>query len=145
MSEPSFFERVGGREAVERLVAAFYVRVEGDAELRALFPEEMEPGRERQRLFLEEWLGGEQRYTAARGHPRLRRRHFPFVITEELAERWLAHMAEAFRDADIPEDVGGEVLSRLRPLALHMVNADDEVPRQPFDPREEEGPQPIRL
>ena len=134
---------------MERLVEALYDRIEADAELRTLFPADLGPGRERQQWFLEQWLGGEPRYSRERGEPFLRRRHFPFVITEAAAERWLSHMAASLSEiarsgAGVDAAVAAEVMQRLRPLALHMVNADDDVPREPYDPNEERAPGPIQ-
>ena len=135
---------------MQRLVEAFYDRIEMDAELRALFPADLGPGRERQQWFLEQWLGGEPRYSRERGEPFLRRRHFPFVITEAAAERWLSHMAAALSElarsgVGVDESATAEVMQRLRPLALQMVNADDDVPREPYDPHEERAPGPIQI
>lgn len=133
---PTLFQRIGGRPTVERLVAEFYGRIERDPALRPLFPADLGPGREKQALFLEQWLGGEPRYSEIFGHPRLRRRHFPFVIDERAAGRWLRHMAAATRAAGIGAPERAEILRGLGPLAHHMVNADDDVPRAPLeDPR----------
>lgn len=130
--EPGLFERMGGRPVVERIVREFYDRVEADEELRQLFPDEMTAGREKQALFLEQWLGGEPRYSEQYGHPRLRARHFPFVIDERAAGLWLRHMGEAFRAAGVPEREMQEVFAGLGPLAKHMVNASEDVPREPL-------------
>lgn len=128
---PRLLERIGGRAAIERIVEAFYVRVEADAELRPLFPADLASGREKQALFLEQWLGGEPRYSERFGHPRLRIRHFPFVIDERLVGRWLRHMGEAFRAVGVGEQELAEVFVDLGPLARHMVNAGQDVPRTP--------------
>ena len=129
---PRLFERIGGRATIERIVREFYDRVEADAELRAVFPDDLEGGRAKQTLFLEQWLGGEPRYSESYGHPRLRARHFPFVIDERLAGLWLRHMGEAFRAAGVDEPEIAEVFADLGPLAHHMVNATDDVPRAPL-------------
>ena len=129
---PRLLERIGGRTVIERIVREFYDRVEADPELRALFPEDLASGREKQTLFLEQWLGGEPRYSERFGHPRLRMRHFPFVIDERAAGRWLRHMGEAFRAAGVGEPEIAEVFADLGPLARHMVNADQDVPRGPI-------------
>ncbi len=126
------FERVGGRAAVERIVDAFYDHVERDEVLRPLFPDDLGPGREKQKLFVEQWLGGEPRYSERYGHPRLRMRHFPFVIDERAAGRWLRLFTTAMREAGVGEQEIAEVLSGLGPLAHHMVNAGDDVPRSPL-------------
>ncbi len=130
--QPGLFERIGGRPVVERIVREFYDRVEADPELRAIFPDDLTEGREKQALFLEQWLGGEARYSAKYGHPRLRMRHFPFEISERLAGRWLRHMGEAFRAAGVPEREMQEAFAGLGPLAKHMVNAGQDVPRAPL-------------
>lgn len=132
--QPNLFERIGGRTVVERIVREFYDRVERDEELRALFPDDLDEGRVKQALFLEQWLGGEPRYSAAHGHPRLRMRHFPFAIDERAAGRWLRHMGEAFRAVGVPDAEMQEVFAGLGPLARHMVNANDDVPREPPQP-----------
>ena len=127
----TLFQRIGGRSVVERLVAEFYARIERDPELRPLFPPDLGPGREKQALFLEQWLGGEPRYSELYGHPRLRRRHFPFVIDARAVGRWLRHMADATRAAGIADAERAEMLRGLAPLAQHMANAGDDVPRAP--------------
>jgi len=132
--EAGLFERLGGRPVVERIVQEFYDRVEADEELRRLFPPDLSEGRVKQVLFLEQWLGGEPRYSERYGHPRLRARHFPFVIDERAAGLWLRHMGEAFRAAGVAEREMQEVFAGLGPLAKHMVNADDDVPRTPPAP-----------
>ncbi len=113
---------------MERVVAAFYDGVEADPELRPLFPAELGPGREKQMMFLEQWLGGEPRYSERYGHPRLRRRHFPFTIDARAAGRWLHHMAAALEGAGISEQERAEILRGLGPLAQHMVNSNDDGP-----------------
>ena len=130
--QPALLERIGGREVIERVVDAFYDKVETDEELRPLFPEELDEGRAKQKLFLEQWLGGEPRYSAQYGHPRLRRRHFPFVISERAAGRWMRHMIQAFRDCGVTEPELAELVAAFGPMAKHMVNADEDVPREPL-------------
>ena len=131
--QPHLFERIGGRAVVERIVDEFYDRVEADAELRAVFPADLADGRAKQAMFLEQWLGGEPLYSERYGHPRLRRRHFPFVIDERAVGLWLRHMGEAVRAAGVGAPEIAEVFVDLGPLARHMVNADQDVPREPLD------------
>ncbi len=138
MTEPapldpeSLYSRVGGREAVSNIVEAFYRRVETDEHLRPIYPEDLEPGKEHLKLFFGQWLGGPATYTELFGHPRLRRRHFPFVIDERAAGRWLRHMREAWQEAGVAADIQATVFEGLGPLARHMVNADQDVPREPL-------------
>ncbi|MDA1003211.1 MAG: truncated hemoglobin [Chloroflexi bacterium] len=129
---PSLFDAVGGREGVRRVVERFYALVEADALLRPIFPADLSAGREKQVLFFEQWLGGEPHYSERYGHPRLRRRHFPFVIDERAAGRWLALFTRAMREHDVPESAVARILEGLGPLAHHMVNANDDIPREPL-------------
>lgn len=129
---PGLLERVGGRAVIERIVEEFYSRVEADPELRPMFPDDMRAGREKQAMFLEQWMGGEPRYSAQFGHPRLRMRHFPFHIDQRAAGLWLKHMGAAFRAAGVGDQEIAEVFVALGPLAKHMVNATDDVPRAPL-------------
>ncbi len=132
MTSNSLFERIGGREAVAAVIDHFYDAVAEDAPLRALYPQDLGPSREKLKLFFEQWLGGEARYSERYGHPRLRRRHFPFVIAEHHAESWLGHMRAALTAQGIDAADFDAVWGRLEPLARHMVNAHEDVPREPL-------------
>lgn len=126
----SLFERVGGEEAISRIVEAFYVRIEADSHMRPIYPENLEPGKEKLKLFLAMWLGGPQTYSERFGHPRLRMRHFPFVIDDLAAGKWLRYMREAWVESGAPAEVIAIVFERFGPLAHHMVNAGQDVPRE---------------
>jgi len=128
----SLFERVGGREGVARLIDTFYDYVEADPDLRPMFPEDMTYGREKQKWFFEQWMGGDPLYSERFGHPRLRRRHFPFVIDERAAGRWLRHFNQALQDCGIARADIEEIMAGLGPLAHHMINASEDVPREPL-------------
>ena len=132
VSGQTLLEQVGGREGVEAIVETFYAAVAADAPLRALYPDDLAPSREKLALFFEQWLGGEPRYSERYGHPRLRRRHFPFVIAEHHAQSWLTHMRAALESQAVPPEAFDAIWGRLQPLAHHMVNAHEDVPRDPL-------------
>lgn len=119
------FERLGGRDALVAIVETFYDRIEADPELRPVFPPNLRPGRDKQAAFLEQWMGGEPRYTQRYGEPALRRRHRPFTITERGAERWLALLEASFEAHEVEEALTREIMDALRPLALRMVNTTE--------------------
>ena len=124
--------RVGGRRSIERVVDRLYDHIESDPEVRAVFPEDLEAGRAKQKLFFEQWLGGEPRYTTRYGSPRLRQRHMSFSINSRRAERWLQHMSTAMRECGVDGGVANEVMEALQPLALHFVNQPAPAsPKQP--------------
>lgn len=132
MASESLLQRIGGVPTIHAIVEDFYRRVESDPPLRAIYPEDLEPGKTKLKLFFEQWLGGRPVYSEKYGHPRLRRRHYPFVIDEAAAGRWLMHMREAMTAAGIAADDLATIFERLAPLAHHMVNAGEDVPREPL-------------
>jgi len=102
-NQQTVYELVGGEETFRQLVDIFYDKVEADEKLRAIFPEDLEPGKEWQFLFLMQYWGGPQRYGEERGHPRLRMRHGPYTVTPELANLWAKYMLEAIDEVGIEE------------------------------------------
>ncbi|HEX2073091.1 MAG TPA: hypothetical protein VHF92_04840 [Geodermatophilus sp.] len=54
----SFYEAVGGRDAFVRLVDRFYDGVAIDPLLRAMYPADLAPARERMTAFLAKYWGG---------------------------------------------------------------------------------------
>src|SRR5215475_4124330 len=92
--DTGLFERIGGQPAIDRLVDLLYAGIEGDDQLRPLFPRDLADGRSMQKLFFAEWLGGPGRYSE-RAHAGLRHRHDGLPITPALANRWLEHFRRA--------------------------------------------------
>jgi hemoglobin len=124
----SLYDRAGGMSFFERLVAEFYVGVAADEVLGPMYPEHPDygPAQRRLALFLAQYWGGPMTYSDERGHPRLRMRHFPFVIGTRERDRWLTHMAAAIeRTCDgMPEgaEIAGELLAYFVPAAEAMRN-----------------------
>lgn len=127
----SLLEAIGGRPMVRKFVEGFYTRASADELIGHLFGEDIKAGQAKQSLFMEQWLGGEPVYSQIWGHPRLRIRHFPFVIGPTHSERWLELMEEALLESNITVKLVNEIMARLKPLAKHMINIDDDVPREP--------------
>ncbi len=115
----------GGMPFFERLVGRFYAGVENDPALRPLYPEDDLAGAtHRLTLFLAQYWGGPNTYSQERGHPRLRARHFPFIIGGLERDRWLVHMRAAIDASDAPE------ASRRR-LHEYVTMAADAMRNQP--------------
>lgn len=121
-SEISVFEMIGGKETIWQLVDVFYTKVENDPELRAIFPEDLEPGKQWQYLFLMQYWGGPTEYAAERGHPRLRMRHAPFAISPDLKDRWVQHMHAAIDEVGIQEPARSMMREYFQRGADFMVN-----------------------
>jgi hemoglobin len=118
------FDAVGGMPFFERLVDAFYRRVERDDLLLATYPvpTDLRDARRKLTLFLAQYWGGPSTYHEERGHPALRMRHAPFAIDEDVAGRWLTHMREALEELDPPEPSRTELLEYFSMAAPALRN-----------------------
>ena len=122
--QPTFYEQVGGHETFHRLVHRFYQGVASDPELRALYPEEdLGPAEERFRMFLEQYWGGPTTYSDQRGHPRLRMRHAPFMVTPAARDLWLTHMRVAVDELGLSPLHESLLWDYLERAAHSMVNS----------------------
>lgn len=115
------FERSGGRAAVGMLVDGLYDRIESDAALRPLFGRDLTGGREAQKRFFSEWLGGLGSYSSTTHLP-LKHRHDLLPITHLLAGKWLAHFRDALDIAVADVDARREIYEKVRVLGLALVN-----------------------
>ncbi|MEV0588441.1 globin [Nonomuraea sp. NPDC050310] len=124
MSEPSFYDAVGGDETFKRLVHRFYEGVSADPLLRPMYPEEDLAGAEdRLRGFLIQYWGGPNTYSQERGHPRLRMRHAPFVIGDAERDAWLRHMRDAVESLELPAEQETRLWDYLVYAAHSLVNS----------------------
>ena len=92
------YERLGGREVVERLVAAFYRAMDTRPDARVIRAMHEADLRQTQAVlvdYLSEWMGGPKAYSASRGAPMLRRRHQAFDIDASARDAWMACMRQA--------------------------------------------------
>jgi truncated hemoglobin YjbI len=117
--EVSLYERIGA-EKVERLVAAFYARVDRDPVIRPLYGKTLTCAIHALTNFMTTWLGGPPVYDV-RG-ARLRRRHRPFAIDARARDAWLANMKAAVREVGIPAAEARVLLEHLEFSAGQLVN-----------------------
>jgi truncated hemoglobin YjbI/ankyrin repeat protein len=124
--EASLYERIGA-EKVERLVAAFYARVDSDPVIRPLYGKTLSCAIHGLTNFMTTWLGGPPAYDL-RG-ARLRRRHVPFAIDARARDAWLANMKASVREVGIPATEARLLLAHLEFGAGALVNTG-ETPEQ---------------
>ena len=102
---PTLYEWAGGRPAFERLIDAFYDRVERDDLLSPLFPGGVTvQHRQHVTLWWSEVMGGPADYTALGGYPRMLAHHVGLRITPEQRFRFASLMSRAADDAQLPDD-----------------------------------------
>ncbi len=123
--QETLYKRIGGDETFRRLVDAFYARIERDPLLRPLFPDDLEPGKEHQFLFLTQYWGGPARYNEQRGHPRLRLRHAPFAIDQAARDAWVRHMIAAIDEVGIPEPDRTALVAYFERSGSFLINRDE--------------------
>jgi hemoglobin len=124
--EASLFEQAGGMPFFERLVDRFYEGVATDDLLAPMYPaEDMDGARRRLTLFLVQYWGGPTTYSAERGHPRLRARHYPFSIGDLERDRWLHHMRAAIDASDAAPEVAARLHEYINLAADAMRNRDE--------------------
>lgn len=130
MVSRSLYELVGGEPAFRRLVRRFYEGVASDPLLRPLYPEEdLSGATERLTLFLMQYWGGPDTYSAQRGHPRLRLRHEPFAIGAPERDAWLRHMTAAVDSLALASQARQALLDYFESASTAMINRRDPSPR----------------
>jgi truncated hemoglobin YjbI len=120
--EASLYERIGA-EKVERLVAAFYARVDSDPVIRPMYGKTLNCAIHALTNFMTTWLGGPRVYDL-RG-ARLRRRHILFAIDARARDAWLANMKAAVREVGIPAPEASLLLAHLEFGARALVNTGE--------------------
>jgi hemoglobin len=103
---PTLFEWAGGRGAFDRLIDAFYDRVEHDDLLSPLFPGGVhEEHRRNVATWWCEVFGGPSDYTAELGgYEKMLHKHLQLGITKEQRFRFASLMSLAADDAGLPDD-----------------------------------------
>lgn len=108
----SVFERIGGPVTIDRLVEAFYRRMDSEAEaahIRSMHAPDLTNTKSVLKRYLTEWLGGPKLYSVEKGHPRLRQRHLGFAIGNAERDAWLLCMrgalAETVADAEARQGI----------------------------------------
>lgn len=121
----TMFERIGGLVVIDRLVEAFYRRMEAlpeAATIRAMHAEDLSPTKIALKRYLCEWTGGPKLYTPEKGHPRLRQRHMGFRIGVAERDAWLMCMGGALAETVTDDAARQEMYAALAKLADWMRN-----------------------
>ena len=132
------YERLGGRPAVARLVAAFYRAMDqrDDARvIRAMHEPDLGPTREVLVSYLSEWMGGPRDYSAQRGAPMLRRRHQPFDIDAAARDAWMACMRQALDETCDDTGLKAELDAAFHKIADFIRNTEGAGERRPHPGR----------
>lgn len=112
-----------GEDGFTRLVAAFYRQIPTDDILGPMYPQDDLAGAEKRlRDFLIFRFGGPQQYISERGHPRLRARHAPFLVSEAARDRWVHLMENALGEAALPPEADKLLRMFFGQVATFLIN-----------------------
>jgi len=122
-------DEVGGEETVRQLVDRFYDLMDTRTEpaikvIRDMHAKDLKASREHLFLFLLFWMGGRETYIEERGHPRLRRRHFPFRIDHQASAAWMTCMNQALDEVVEDESIRRRLSMAFGRIAGHMQNVE---------------------
>ena len=121
------YEPIGGREAIEKLVHAFYRAMDtrpDAATVRAMHEPDLAHTRAVLVTYLSEWMGGPRAYSAERGSPMLRRRHQPFDIDASARDAWMACMRQALAECGVEEGLRAELDAAFLKIADFIRNTE---------------------
>ena len=124
METNTLFDRLGEAN-LQLMVDRFYDLVFENEQISHLFKTDKNVIKEKQRLFLTQFLGGPPLYSNQYGHPQLRARHMPHPITQDDAVAWLSCMSAAITSLSIDEALKDELFKRFIPTAMFMVNTGE--------------------
>lgn len=117
---PDLFQRLGGRDVLEKVVDGLYDRIDADPILKPIFLGRAQGEHRHQKYFFEEWMGGEPRYRRHVGGLGTEQLHRRFSIDRRAAGRWLRHMTCSLREQEVAEPLVREIMSLLGPMAHRL-------------------------
>lgn len=135
------YDRIGGHEAIVRLVDAFYRAMDTlpQAEtIRAMHEPDLGPTKVVLVKYLSEWMGGPKLYTPDRGAPMLRRRHQPFPIDAAARDAWMACMNQALGEVCADAALRRELEAAFFKVADFIRNTDHGGAERPHPGRPRE-------
>jgi hemoglobin len=105
-NDPTLYEWAGGKSAFDRLINAFYDRVEQDALISPFFPGGVHQDHRRNvATWWSEVFGGPTTYSDdLGGYQRMLLKHLQLGITDEQRFRFASLMSLAADDAGLPKD-----------------------------------------
>ena len=119
------YELMGGESLILKLVDRFYFYMDTlpeAKEIRKMHAQNLASASDKLFKFLSGWLGGPDLFIQEYGHPRLRRRHFPFAIGQLERDQWILCMTKAVDEMPIEDTIKKSLLDSLGELATHMIN-----------------------
>lgn len=135
------YPRLGGHDAIVRLVEAFYRAMDTRADARVIRAMH-EPDLTRTKAvlvnYLSEWTGGPRLYSPERGSPMLRRKHHPFDIDASARDAWMACMRDALAETVADDALRAELDAAFYKIADFIRNTEHGGAERPHPGRPRE-------
>lgn len=122
------YDLLGGEIVLKQLVERFYLYMDTLPEtqtIRHLHAKNLHSAQLKLYKFLSGWLGGPSLYMQEYGHPRLKRRHFPFAIGHSEKTQWMLCMNKSLDDMAIDSRLREQLREALDQLSTHMINKQE--------------------
>tara|TARA_B110000285_G_scaffold232193_1_gene302680 strand:- start:1585 stop:1947 length:363 start_codon:yes stop_codon:yes gene_type:complete len=117
----TLYNRIG-EERLTLLVDTFYEKIINHSSISSLFQSDIELVKEKQFMFLSQFLGGPQLYSEKYGHPKMRARHMSHKIDDTAKDEWLKCMKASIDTLDLETDLAEALYNCFPKVAQHMVN-----------------------
>jgi hemoglobin len=126
----TYFSKIGGARAVDKIVEEFFARMETLPEarrLREMHADDLAKTKSVMKRYFSELLGGPQ-FSETRGNPALKGRHASMDIGPQERDAWMRCMREALKSTVADESLRTYIEERFYQLA-DLVRNDEEKPK----------------
>jgi hemoglobin len=117
----TLYTRIGPK-LLRKVVDRFYDIVFEESTIKHLFNTAETQIRDKQYMFLTQFLGGPQLYSQEYGHPKMRMRHLPHAIDSAAKDEWLRCMKKAIEETMEDRELGDALYNCFPQVAQHMMN-----------------------
>ena len=127
----TYYSKIGGAPAVDKIVEEFFARMETLPEartLRGMHAEDLAKTKGIMKRYFSELLGGPMEFSKERGHPGLKLRHTGMPIGPSERDAWMRCMSEALATVVPDAATRKSIEERFNQLA-DWVRNDEEKPK----------------
>ncbi len=122
------YEVLGGEAGIKHLVNRFYELMDELPEayaVRQIHPESLSGSASGLFEYLSGWLGGPPLYTEKKGHPRLRMRHAPYKVSQQMRDEWMLCMSQVITEQVQDLIFRAWLLNTFDQMADHLINTEE--------------------
>ncbi len=127
----TYFQKIGGAPAIDKIVEDFFRRMETLPEARTvrdMHSDDLAKTKSVMKRYFSELLGGPMHFSEERGHPALKGRHAAMDIGPKERDAWMRCMREALQSNVADESLRQYIEERFYQLA-DWVRNDEEKPK----------------